>query len=310
MAQPEIEARRVSIFNVCHRAARLLSPSLLAALITLAGIGCSHPRSVPRHPELSIQLRWVKAYPRETRSKVETGLNWTLSFLGATLPSGSPDVYTWRDDVVTVDLDAAGVLPQTKPAWVALLAALKDSDEYHKMGALDIGRFVMLTLCSSYQYFALTAAASTFADFKARHPPETKPAAVVESGIAKGSRLLEIGQATRIDEIFFVAFEGSGSLADDSFHKAEMETLDLMPNGQLRFALYDLAGNPKAAATPSLTAAGKPSKCLWCHEIEPAAAVQKRHRRRRLLLDGASARNRQGAHGHCACVSAHAKVTH
>jgi hypothetical protein len=35
----------------------------------------------------------------------------------------------------------------------------------------------------------------------------------------------------------------------------------------LRFGLYDLEGHLKAATTPTLTAAGKPSKCLWCHEI-------------------------------------------
>ena len=42
---------------------------------------------------------------------------------------------------------------------------------------------------------------------------------------------------------------------------------DLMPNGQLRFGLYDLEGHLKPATTQQLTAAGKPGKCLWCHEI-------------------------------------------
>ena len=40
-----------------------------------------------------------------------------------------------------------------------------------------------------------------------------------------------------------------------------------MKNGQLRFALYDLDGNLKQHATTALTDAGKPAKCLWCHEI-------------------------------------------
>jgi hypothetical protein len=40
-----------------------------------------------------------------------------------------------------------------------------------------------------------------------------------------------------------------------------------MENGQLRFGLYDLEGHLKDATTPTLTTAGKPSKCLWCHEI-------------------------------------------
>jgi hypothetical protein len=40
-----------------------------------------------------------------------------------------------------------------------------------------------------------------------------------------------------------------------------------MANGQLRFALYSEDGALKPAANRTLTAAGKPAKCLWCHEI-------------------------------------------
>jgi hypothetical protein len=248
--------------RVAGKMARLI-PTLLA----LAVFGCSHHAAPPRNPELTIQLRWIQGYPSESKRNVETGLNWALSFLGASLPSDSADVYSWRDNIVTVDLDAAVVLPQTKPAWTSVLAALKRSEEYRTMGATDVGRFLMLTLCSSNQYFALTGAPATFAEFQEKHPQPSRPAAVIESGIATGNRLLEVGQAGRIDEIFFVAFEGTGSIADGSFHKAETETIDFMPNGQLRFGLYDMGGKPKAATTPSLTAAGKPSKCLWCHEI-------------------------------------------
>jgi hypothetical protein len=57
------------------------------------------------------------------------------------------------------------------------------------------------------------------------------------------------------------------ALKDGSFQKEDIETLEFMPNGQLHFGLYDAAGNLKTAATPELTKAGKPSKCLWCHEI-------------------------------------------
>ena len=44
-----------------------------------------------------------------------------------------------------------------------------------------------------------------------------------------------------------------------------------MPNGQLRIALYDKNGNLKEAADSNITHAGKPAKCLWCHEsgIQP-----------------------------------------
>jgi hypothetical protein len=91
--------------------------------------------------------------------------------------------------------------------------------------------------------------------------------AIVESGVALGNRLIEVGKGNLIDSVAFVAFEGTGSLQDHSFSKTDIETLDLMENGQLRFGLYDLEGHLKDSATPARTAAGKPSKCLWCHEI-------------------------------------------
>lgn len=44
------------------------------------------------------------------------------------------------------------------------------------------------------------------------------------------------------------------------------EVFDVMPNGQLRFAVYDASGHLAPAAPVSRSRAGKPSKCLWCHE--------------------------------------------
>jgi hypothetical protein len=135
------------------------------------------------------------------------------------------------------------------------------------MGGIDIGRFVFVSLCSSHQYYALTGVNPNYAQFRAGHTFAPKQVAIVESAVAHGNRLIEVGQGTDIDSVAFVAFEGSGGLRDHSFQKADIETLDVMENGQLRFGLYDLEGHLKEATTPALTAAGKPSKCLWCHEI-------------------------------------------
>jgi hypothetical protein len=53
--------------------------------------------------------------------------------------------------------------------------------------------------------------------------------------------------------------------------------MDIMPNGQLRFALYDGNGKLKTGASPELTEAGKPSKCLWCHEISLLPPFEDNH---------------------------------
>jgi hypothetical protein len=193
-------------------------------------------------------------------------LFWALSFLGAKLPADAA-IISWSGNVVTVDLDAAGVPQGSREAWKKLVRLLKTSDEYRAMGGMDMGRFVFLSLCGSQQYYALTGVTPTYAEFRARHTFAPRQVAIVESAVAHGNRLIEVGQGEGIDSVAFVAFEGAGSLRDHTFQKADIETLDLMDNGQLRFGLYDLEGNLKETTTRSLTAAGKPSKCLWCHEI-------------------------------------------
>jgi hypothetical protein len=253
--------------DVMHRRAIPMA-GLLAVILLLATSGCNRPNQplTPKDQSLVIKLRWIKSYPSQARSQADTGLFWALSFLGAKLPADAA-ITSWDGTTVTLDLDAAGVMEVSKPAWKKLLDVLKSGDEYRVMGGIDIGRFLSLSLCSSYQYYALTGVSQTYAEFRAKHAFFPKQVAIVESAVAHGNRLIEVGQGKGIKSMAFVAFEGAGSLQAHSFEKADIETLDFMENGQLRFGLYDLEGHLKAATTPTLTAAGKPSKCLWCHEI-------------------------------------------
>jgi hypothetical protein len=241
---------------------------VLAAVLLLGSPGCNRTNqpSTPKDQSLVIRLRWIKSYPSQARSQVDTGLFWALSFLGAKLPADAA-IISWDGTTATLDLDAAGVVEISKPAWKKLLDVLKSSDEYRMMGGIDIGRLVFLSLCSPYQYYALTGISPNYAEFRAKHVFAPRQVAIVESAVAHGNRLIEVGQGGGIKSVAFVAFEGAGSLHAQSFQKADIETLDVMENGQLRFGLYDLEGHLKATTTPALTAAGKPSKCLWCHEI-------------------------------------------
>jgi hypothetical protein len=244
-----------------HQRAR--SSFTLLAMVLLAACGDAAP---PADPSLSIELRWIQSYADEGRSNVETGLLWTLSFLGAGLPRRSPDPLSWHGDVITLRLDYAGLEADALPHWRALLESMKASEEYRTMGALDVGRFVALTLCSSNHYYALTNAATDYEQARAKQAFAPQHVAIVESGVSHGNRLLEIAQGPAIADIAFIAHEGTGSLSQGTFLAGERELLDVMPNGQLRFAMYGSDGALKPAASRTVTGAGKPSKCLWCHE--------------------------------------------
>jgi hypothetical protein len=236
----------------------------LAALGLSTLSNCS--QKAPEDPALVIDLRWVQNYAGETRGDVDIGLYWALSFLGAKLPARA-SILNWHGRVVTLDLSAAQVRPDSSAAWKRLLQIFKASDEYRKMGAIDIGRFVLLSLCSANHYYELTGTSPKLSGFLVGHSFDPRQFAIVESGVAHGNRLIEVGTGGVIGTTVFVAYEGPGSLKDGSFRKEDIETLEFMQNGQLHFALYDLSGDLKTAAKPELTKAGKPSKCLWCHEI-------------------------------------------
>lgn len=246
----------------------------LGAWLCIACAGCQDASPVGAPDDL-VKLRWTRAYESEIRPDVSIGLAWGLSFLGARLPEAGGAI-VWDGDIATIDISRAGVDESTLPAWRALFAEIRKSDEYRVMGAMDIGRFFMLTLGSSKHYFALTGAEPDYQRARARYQFGAKTAAIVESGVARGHRLIEMTEAAGAKDVAFIAHEGSGSIPEGTFDSHEVELLDFMANGQLRVAIYDRDGRLKDSATPELTAAGKPAKCLWCHEIRLLTALNSR----------------------------------
>ena len=89
--------------------------------------------------DISINLRWVRSYSDEGLPKVKTGILWTLSFLGATLPKGSADSIIQNIDSTSfkLDLKFAGFTENALSAFEVIIAHLKDSDEYLKKKSID-----------------------------------------------------------------------------------------------------------------------------------------------------------------------------
>lgn len=246
---------------------------MMLVLICVAGCRTEHDENIitPSSPDESLQisLRWSKAYTDEDHAKVETGLHWALSFLGAEWPQSSyVHAVSWTDQThLSVNLNKAGFSENAKKVWAVLLQKFKSSDEYIRTGGIDIGRFIMLTLNAAHHYAALTGTDSIMQDFISRYNFDTTKAAIIESAIAKHHRLIEVPANEDAKRIAFLASEGNGSLINGTFVPAEFEAFDIMPNGQLRFMLFDAQGDAKTTADTALTAAGKPAKCLWCHEM-------------------------------------------
>jgi len=250
----------VKVFVVCV--------ACMACMITWHSC-VNHEEIANGADDVAIRLRWVKAYEGEVRDSVVAGLMWNLSYLGATLPRRSVATgIVWVSETQCIlNVSKLGFSEPALNAWRALFRDLKTSEEYQANNSIDIGRFVMLTLNSSYHYYAITGAATRIADYESKYRYREVRGAITNSAVSLGHRLMQISAFNNVSEISFVAREGSGSLSTGTFVESEYETVDIMANGQQRFALYDKDGNLKAAASPELTRAGKPAKCLWCHEI-------------------------------------------
>ncbi len=216
----------------------------------------------------SIQLRWVKAYEGESRDQVMTGLQWSLSFLGAHVPSANwPAAVQFIDDHrFVLHLEEVGFSASSLAAMAEILARLKESEEYQKLEAIDLARFLVLSLHSSWHYYAITDAPGSLTDYLTQKTVERIDSfPILTSSIAQKNRMIRFQVADELAQTFFIA-EETEDVQLPSYPIDHYEVLDILPNGQLRFLLYDEQGNLAPAAPIATTLAGKPSKCLWCHE--------------------------------------------
>jgi hypothetical protein len=217
----------------------------------------------------AIRLRYSSSHKGETRQDVVTGISWNLSFLGAMLPKGSiSNAIIWESESsLILHLDRIGFNSQALTALDQLLAVVKESSEYKNTGGVDIGRFLTLTLTSSYHYYAITGVKKNLQAFRSAYSFDSKKAGIIHSTVSLNERVFEISTPSEAMGIAFIAQEGEGSMKNESFKATSFEVFDVMQNGQLRFAIYDSNGSLKPSADPAATLAGKPAKCLWCHEI-------------------------------------------
>lgn len=229
---------------------------------------------VPAGDNLTVSVRWVPGLQLNTQDDMLTGLAWVFSLLGAELPSGSlnraisPD----GDRSFAVNFNELGFTNDALRAIHRVLQRLKMSEEYQQRGNVALGRLVMLTLNSSYHYYEITGVPETIREFRSVYNFDGQQLTVTGSTITSVHRLLEVAHAGSYAQIAHIGGEnGQDFMAGRAFIPTEFETLDAMPNGQLRFAIYGVDGRLKPFADEALTLAGRPAKCMWCHEsgIQP-----------------------------------------
>lgn len=234
--------------------------------------GCTNHTEEPEIDDtidLQITVKWHDGSFELSQEQRITGLAWTLSSLGAELPEGSLEntITLSANDTYILDLSSAGFSEGAENALSTIIKKIKEHSSYQMHEYIDVGRFVMLTLNSSFHYYKIIGIPESIEAFADLHQFKGKKMRVINSSISIVNRLIEIGEASLASDIAYVSSEGAGEFENDNFITQEFEVMDLMPNGQFRFALYNKNGQLKSSADQVLTNAGKPAKCLWCHEI-------------------------------------------
>lgn len=216
-------------------------------------------------------LNWYPAPANQSKTDFTEGMAWLLSYLGAKLPVDNFERgLTFIDEQkIELNIDELGFSTSAKKHLEQLIKYIKLSEEYKTTGGIDAGRFFALCFNSTYHYYKITEAPATYTDFSKKYNNFVYKTFVCDtSSISSSSRIFNYRVSDYLlQNNYFVAIEGTGRYSSGGFIKNGMvEVFDYMENGQPRFMIYNQDGNLYAPNDPAKHPAGKPAKCMWCHE--------------------------------------------
>lgn len=210
--------------------------------------------------DTTINLKWNKAYPEDSIEKAIIGLQWTLSYIGALLPDFSSNIVT-INSTIQINLGKLGLTERAKEKLAILHEKIKSSNEYEVSKSIDLGRYIVLLIGASEHYYEIVDVPNELSTLLEKYTLKPDKGYVNNSSISLKHRIIEFSEQTDLNQIF-ISTEVD-PITDEIF---EYETIEILPNGQLRFGIFDENGFRKNNASPQHTNAGKPAKCMWCHE--------------------------------------------
>ncbi|MCF6128460.1 hypothetical protein L1S35_02170 [Flavobacterium sp. AS60] len=213
----------------------------------------------------TINLKWNKAYSDDTIDKSLIGLKWALSYVGATLPSSNSG-FSNTETTITINIKKLGFNEIAQQNLLRLAEKIKATPEYQANNAVDLGRFVTQLIGASEHYYKIIGTPKTLTEVINQYTLLPQKGYVNNSGVSLEHRIIQFSEQNGFNQVFL-----SEEVDPVTGEIYEYETVELLPNGQLRFGIFDIEGNRKNNADASHSNAGKPAKCMWCHEstIQP-----------------------------------------
>lgn len=240
--------------------------------ILLFAFSCIHdPISPLVESEDVLHLKWNSSYEDEKMEDAIIGLNWTLSHLGGTNTQSATNGLVITDQIITLNLPQIGLPTPGYAALFSLHQVIKNSEEYVKNGHIDLGRYITLLLGSSAHYYRILDMPFHLRDLISKYQMQPLKGLVNNSAISGNHRIISFSESNALNQ-FFLSVE----IDPISKKTLEFETIEILPNGQLRFGIFDADSLRLDVADPAVSTSGKPAKCMWCHEskINPLFTVQ------------------------------------
>jgi len=233
----------------------------LLGLLILFSLGNNNTIVYEMRPAAPLlQLKWNKAYTDDSIDKSVIGLKWALSYIGAELPTNQICI-SYENNIISIDIDKLGLNPNTKEKLLLLHTKIQASNEYQLNHNVDLGRYIALLIGASEHYYEFIETPKTLSELLSNYKLLPQKGYVQSSTVSLQHRIIEFSEQNGFHQVFV-----SKEIDPITGEINEYETIELLANGQLRFGIYDTNGNRKNFAGSSHTNAGKPAKCMWCHE--------------------------------------------
>ena len=210
--------------------------------------------------DFSLILKWNKSYEEDTISNAIIGLQWCLSYLGATLPITENGIQN-QNPFIILKINKLGFNVDALEKLKRLNTVIKATEEYQITSAIDLGRYVSLLIGSSEHYYEITGVPFLLSDLSTPYELNNLSGYVNNSSVSYENRIIRFSEQDGFNQLFLCS-----EISPESEEILEYETLDLMQNGQVRFGIYNKDGFRISNSDPLHSNAGKPA--LLCRGSE------------------------------------------
>ncbi len=224
--------------------------------------------------EGNINLKWNPSHDTQTINDAVTGLRWALSYIGAYNTNTKTFGISVKNDLIRINLKELGFQEKTKQAILKLNNKIKKTEAYKHNKSLDLGHYISLLIGVSKHYYKFVDIPKDLNELLSKYQLKPYKGKIDNSLVSLQHRVIEYSNQSGLKQLFI-----SKEIDSLNGNILEFETIELMGNGQLKFGIYDETGKRKLSANPQNTKAGKPGKCIWCHEskISPLFTPQRNY---------------------------------